>query len=92
VVAKFSATKTIAVVGRVEYYSDPSQVIVVTALPASFEAIGGSLGVDINLFGPVFWRTEGRILHSRNAVWPLHTAGAIGPNDSFVVTSLSITL
>jgi hypothetical protein len=92
VVAKFSATETIAVVGRVEYYSDPSQVIVVTALPASFEAIGGSLGVDINLFGPVFWRTEGRILHSRNAVWPLHTAGAIGPNDSFVVTSLSITL
>jgi hypothetical protein len=92
VVAKFSARKTIAVVGRVEYYSDPSQVIVVTALPASFEAIGGSLGVDINLFGPVFWRTEARILHSKNAVWPLHRAGALGQNDSFVVTSLSITL
>jgi hypothetical protein len=97
VVAKFSATETIAVVGRVEYYSDPSQVIVVTALPpspptASFEAIGGSLGVDINLFGPVFWRTEARILHSKNAVWPLHRAGALGANDSFVVTSLSITL
>jgi hypothetical protein len=48
--------------------------------------------VDVNLVGPLFWRSEARILHSTNAVWPLNTVGTFGFNDSFVVTSLSITL
>jgi hypothetical protein len=35
-------------VGRVERYSDPSQVIVVTGLPFCLQTTGAWLGVDVN--------------------------------------------
>jgi hypothetical protein len=89
--AKYHATPTLAFVGRVEHYTDPNQVLVVTGLPASFDATGGSFGIDVNLKAPVLWRTEIRGLHSTNAVWPLHEAGTLGRNDVFAVTSLALT-
>jgi hypothetical protein len=89
--AKYHVTKTLAVVGRVEHYSDPSQVIVVTGLPASFQTTGGSLGVDVNFRAPILWRTEVRGFRSKEPVWPLYTAGTLGRNDAFLVTSLALT-
>lgn len=89
--AKYHATPKVAVVGRVERYSDPNQVIVVTGLPSSFQTTGGSIGLDVNLQAPVLWRTELRVLRSDNAVWPLHTAGLYGRNNSFLVSSLALT-
>jgi hypothetical protein len=74
-----------------DHYEDPSQVIVVTGLPASFDATGGSLGVDVNFRAPVLWRTEVRGLRSTNAVWPLHEAGTVGRNNVFFVTALAPT-
>jgi hypothetical protein len=44
--AKYHATSTLAFVGRFEHYEDPSQVIVVTGLPASFDATGGLRSSD----------------------------------------------
>ena len=88
---KYHATPRLAVVGRVEEYSDPGQVIVVTGLPASFQTIGGSLGIDVHLQAPVLWRTELRGFHSKDAVWPLHTAGSLGRDNVFFVSSLALT-
>ena len=89
--AKYHATSTLALVARFEHYEDPSQVIVVTGLPASFDATGGSLGIDVNFKAPVLWRTEVRGLRSTNAVWPLHEAGTVGRNNMFFVPSLALT-
>ena len=89
--AKYHLTPKAAVVARVEAYSDPSQIIVVTGLPASFQTTGGSLGLDVNLQTPVLWRTEFRGFRSKTGVWPLHTLGYFGRNDAFLVSSLALT-
>jgi hypothetical protein len=89
--AKYHATSRLAVVGRVEGYSDPDQVIVVTGLPESFRSTGASLGLDVNLVGPVLWRTEVRGLQSDDAVWPAHVAGRYRKSNAVAVTSLALT-
>jgi hypothetical protein len=88
---KYHATSALSFVGRVEQYSDPSQVIVITGLPASFQTTGASLGVDVKLRAPVLWRTELRGFRSRNPVWPLHEAGELGRSSALFVTSLALT-
>lgn len=90
--AKYHVTPALSFVARFEHYTDPSQVIVVTGIPASFDATGGSLGMDVNLKAPLLWRTEIRGLHSTNAVWPLHEANTFGRNDMLIVTSMALTL
>ena len=89
--AKYHVTPRAAVVARVEAYSDPSQIIVVTGVPSSFQTTGGSLGLDVNLQTPVLWRTEFRGFRSKTGVWPLHTLGYFGRNDAFLVSSLALT-
>jgi len=89
--AKYHATSTLAFVGRFEHYADPSQVMVTTGVPASFDATGGSIGLDVNFRAPLLWRTEMRSLRSSNAVWPLHEAGTYGRSDLVFVTSLALT-
>jgi hypothetical protein len=89
--AKYHATPTVAFIARVERYSDPSQVIIVTGEPASFQATAGSLGVDVKLQAPVLWRTEVRGFRSSGPVWPLHADGKFGRDNAFVVTSLALT-
>ena len=89
--AKYHATPRLALVGRVEEYSDPSQIIVVTGLPASFQTTGASIGTDVSFTGPVIWRTELRALRSTSAVWPSNLSGQYSANNTFAVTSLSVT-
>ncbi len=89
--AKYHATPTLAFVGRVEQYSDPHQVIVVTGLPASFQTTGGSLGMDVNFRAPILWRTELRGFRSKDSVWPGHAIGQLGRNDVYFVSSLALT-
>jgi hypothetical protein len=89
--AKYHVTPKVAVVGRVEQYSDPSQIIVVTGLPASFQTTGASLGLDVNFQAPILWRSEFRGLRSKQDVWPLHTDGSFGRNNAFLVSSLALT-
>lgn len=90
-IGKYHLTSRVSLIGRIEEYSDPSQVIVMTRLPASFQTTSASVGVDVNFVGPLLWRSELRGYHSARAVWPLHTAGEYSPNDSFIVTSLGLT-
>jgi hypothetical protein len=89
--AKYHATSTLSFVGRVERYSDPSEVIIVTGLPFPFQTNGASLGVDVNFRAPVLWRTEFRGFNSKYPVWPLHSLGHYGQNDSYLVSSLALT-
>jgi hypothetical protein len=89
--AKYHATPSLSFVGRVEQYSDPSQVIVVTGLPASFQTTAASVGADVKLQAPVLWRTELRGFRSKDAVWPTHAVGGLSTNDAFFVSSLALT-
>ena len=90
-IAKYHLTSRVSLVGRGEAYSDPSQIIVVTGLPQSFQTASGSLGIDVNFIGPVLWRSEFRGFHSKQAVWPLHTVSEHSRNESFIVTSMALT-
>lgn len=92
VFAKYHPTREVGVVGRVERYADPSQVIVQTGLPAAFRATGASLGVDVTPVTKVLWRTEVRGFRSKDAVWPSRTGTGHVRNDSFIVTSLALTM
>ena len=89
--AKLRTTARFAVVGRVEYYTDPHQVIVVTGYPDSFKATGGSIGTDVTLAHRILWRTELRGFHSPARVWPTNTRGLLTDHDTVLVTSLAVT-
>jgi hypothetical protein len=90
--AKYHATSSVSVVGRVEHFSDPSQVLIITGVPERFfQTTGASFGLDVKSASPVLWRTELRGFRSTNDVWPLHGAGRYGRNDVFVVSSLAVT-
>jgi Putative beta-barrel porin-2, OmpL-like. bbp2 len=89
--AKYQVSPQVSLVARVERYSDPDQVIVITGLPDAFRANGASLGVDVKLLSRLLWRTEARGFRSSAKVWPLHN-GDFGRNDVFLVTSLGLTI
>jgi hypothetical protein len=91
VLAKYKVTPRVSVVARVERYSDPHQVIVVTGLPDAFRTNGASLGIDVTPVPKLLWRTELRGYRSDAAIWPHHEIGDYGKNDLFVVTSLALS-
>jgi hypothetical protein len=92
-IAKYHFSPVIAVVGRVERYADPSQIIVTTDVASAFKTSGGSVGVDVSPARQRFlWRTEVRGYDSDGAVWPEHRPGARSRTDLFAVSSLALTL
>jgi hypothetical protein len=91
VFAKYKVGPRVSVVARVERYSDPDQVIVITGLPDAFRTNGASLGVDVTPIPRLLWRTELRGFRSGAAVWPLHGSGDFGTGDLFAATSLALT-
>jgi putative OmpL-like beta-barrel porin-2 len=91
-IAKYHATPRVAIVGRVERFADPDQVIVKTGLPSSFETNGASFGADVALMPRMLWRTEVRGYWSSGRVWPAHRPGEYSRDDGFMVTSLALTM
>jgi hypothetical protein len=91
VLAKYKVTPRVSLVARVERYSDPHQVIVVTGLSDAFRTNGASLGVDVTPVPKLLWRTELRGYRSDAAIWPHHAIGDYGKDDLFVVTSLALS-
>ena len=91
VFAKYKFTPRVSVVARLERYSDPHQVIVVTGISDAFRTNGASLGVDVTPVPKLLWRTELRGYRSDAAVWPLHESGDFGKDDLFAVTSLALS-
>jgi Putative beta-barrel porin-2, OmpL-like. bbp2 len=92
VFAKYHPSTIVGIVARVERYADPSQIIVQTGFPASFETTGASIGVDVNPVPRLLWRSELRGFHSDHAVWPTHVSGKETNDDGFIVTSLALTI
>lgn len=88
-IARVQASPTVAFVGRVERYTDPKQVIIVTGGADAFKANGGSLGIDVAPAPKMLWRTELRTLAGSDAVFPKRDGTAKG--NTFIVSSLALT-
>jgi hypothetical protein len=78
-----------ALVGRVEYYADKDQVIVVTGTPDGFRTFGASLGLDVSPFPNFLWRIEARGLSSVDPIYPFRDG--VNGRDAFVVSSFGLT-
>jgi putative OmpL-like beta-barrel porin-2 len=88
-VAKQQVAAKMALVGRIERYSDPEQVNIVTGLSEPFVGNSASMGVDVTPQAHVMWRTEVRGFFAEQLIFPNDGKGP-RKNDGFVVTSLSL--
>lgn len=88
-VGRVQASPTIALVGRIERYADPEQVIIVTGTTRPFRANGGSLGMDVTPAPRTLWRTEFRALSGSAAVFPEHDATR--KSNAVLVSSLALS-
>ncbi|MDP9203023.1 MAG: porin [Gemmatimonadota bacterium] len=91
-IGRVELTPRIATAARVEFYSDPEQVIVPTGIMAGFRAHGASLGLDALVAPGVSWRNEIRSLRFADAVYPARPDGRLVRSDLFVVTALNLTI
>jgi len=82
----------VAVAGRIERYSDPDQVIVVTGTPSGLVTNGASLGLDVGAPGGVLWRTEVRGLRATAELFPSAAAPNASRTNIVLVTSLALSL
>ena len=85
--AKRTLSSRWALNGRVEYYSDPEQVILNTGTANPFRAWGASLGVDTTLDTAAWWRNEIRGYWAGNAVFPAQSG--LKKTDAVIVSSIS---
>jgi hypothetical protein len=91
-VGRESLSPTLALAARLERYSDPHQLIVVTGTPAGLTATGASLGLDVGRTDGLLWRTEVRGLHAGGLLFPSHRVPNATRTNLLVVTSLALTL
>ncbi len=89
-ISRYALMPTLAFVGRIERYSDPSQIIVTTLSKSGFQVFGASLGTDVQLHTRVMWRTEVRAQEAKDAIYPKRDV--FSGRDLMVVTSLSLTI
>jgi hypothetical protein len=86
----YAINPRVAVAGRVEYYSDPHQVIVKSLSGQRFNATGLSANIDYKITPTLTWRNEYRVLLSTQEVFPRHEG--FSQSDSVVTTSIAYTL
>ncbi|HEX7980283.1 MAG TPA: outer membrane beta-barrel protein [Gemmatimonadaceae bacterium] len=94
--ARVQVTSIVGISGRVERYSDPDQVLVVTGsfegLPnPALQANGGSIGLDVAPQARALWRTELRGFWNNARVFWDGTEPTRRKQDGFIVTSLAVT-
>lgn len=85
--AKRALTPVVSLNGRVEYYSDPSQVVVSTGTLSPFRSWGSALGVDVVLDKNAWWRNELRGYWAAEAVFPSNNG--LTSTDGVIVSSIS---
>jgi hypothetical protein len=88
---RWSLNEKVAAIGRVEYFNDKEQVIVATGTTNGFQTAGASFGIDYSPAPNIVWRTEVRGFASEDAIFP-KGSGDNSKNDSFIVTSLGLSL
>lgn len=88
-ILRFMPTTSWAITLRGEYYNDKNSVIIVTNTPNGFRTFGASLNIDRTINGNFLWRTEIRILHSKDKIFTKETNPE--SNNTAITTSLALT-
>lgn len=88
-IARQPVTERLALVGRMERYADPDEVILVTNTRSGFVGNAASVGVDVTIEGGARWRSELRSLRTTNPVFFDSRAVAPSRHSTALVTSLS---
>ena len=81
----------VALIARLERYSDPDQVILATEAPQGFTGTAASLGLDLTVDTGVRWRSELKGIRTTVPLFPDATESRRAPNTAALVTSLSFT-
>ncbi len=89
-IARRPVTPRLAVVGRVERFADPDQVVLGTDGASGFVGNGASAGLDVDVSTGVAWRSEIRALHATDALFPAHGSTERTRSNTLLVTSLSV--
>ncbi len=79
----------VALVARVERYSDPDQVIIGTNSPSGFVGTGASAGLDVALDTGARWRSEVRGVRTSAALFSEGATNRPTRTNAVLVTSLS---
>jgi hypothetical protein len=93
-VGKLQVSPALGLSARIERYHDPDQVIVVTGLPAAFDASMASAGIDVSPRNSsrLLWRSEARGTWARNPVFTDRSAtSGLSRHNYLLVTSLALT-
>ncbi len=89
-IARQPVTSRAALVGRMERYADPDQVIISTSTAGGFVGNGASAGVDVTVDNGVRWRTELRGIRTTKALYPVGADAKPTRTNGVLVTSLSV--
>jgi putative OmpL-like beta-barrel porin-2 len=72
-----------------EYYSDHNGVIITTGTPNGFKTFGASFNIGKKLFDHLWWRTEFRLLKSKDAIFLKENS--LQNNHAAITTSMAIS-
>ncbi|HSF54589.1 MAG TPA: porin [Algoriphagus sp.] len=89
ILARVQVSDKINLAGRLEYYSDPNEVIVVTENSDGFRTFSSSLNLDWKLAQNVLWRTEYRYFSGEENYFPTRSQNS--DEMSHLTTSLSVS-
>jgi hypothetical protein len=88
-ILRYQCCKKTAIAVRGEYYKDKAGILIATGTPNGFQTFGYSLNLDYKISDNILWRTEGRVLNSKDKIF-LSDKKADNKN-LFVTTSLAIS-
>lgn len=86
---QYRITPKVSLGGRVERFYDPHQIVLQTLTGLSYNSVGLSTNIDVELCPHLVWRNEYRVLLGRNEIFPKDDRSS--KNDSFIVSSLTYT-
>lgn len=69
-IARYKINEKCKIAGRLEYYSDPHQIIIPTNTVNGFQTFGSSINFDYYVSDNIIWRSEGKYYQSKDAIFP----------------------
>jgi len=88
-IVRYTPAENWAFAARTEYYNDGNGVIIASNTPNGFKTFGASLNIDRNIGTNCLWRTEIRMLKSKDAIFT--KTGSLADNNTAITTSLALT-
>jgi hypothetical protein len=88
-IARYSFNKTASITGRVEYFSDPDQIMVTNAYSPAlpFQCWSTSLGYNLKLWDQALFRIEARQFFSDANIFKTETGGS--QSNTWITTNLT---